>query len=753
MVFEGVAVTLLILMVFLMLAMLIGGNGGTEYANVSNLNGYQYTYVGQDNTLYMLSENSILAIDSHGDQAWNFTVPAQWAICTRWVYSPPASMIETGYIGDSGPIINSDNGIVYVYLMPQRDNFSINEPEIMAGELIAISPEGDVLWSLPLDCQKAPAYSTTVSNGLAGDVSLTTSNGQIYAFHDYNETVIDAKNGTILWNVTNVSDPGSVDEEGYLYIVRSGGMDIDPNANYYRQFVADYRSPSGVIDAYYSNGSLYWQKDMGEQLSRQYTSDPSLPSYHGGLIYAPTNNGVTALYRNGTVKWTIFFAPDEFKFNQTDPHADFNVTYGVLSFYSMMPFDPQGNLYLQYMSGFIDGERQLCLIVLGPDGNQISSTLMDADTYQAADNGIGYTYESNSTSGAYNVADLKNDTLYAYDIKSGNEIWQYSFNATASVVTTLDQGNIGINTVIPPTPESSLSTPMYYASVNTGLPPTVESYITISAYPANGMVYVEFQSIQYDNPVILGKSRYAYSGGIYALDETGTLIWYKPIPPTAESLQVMPGGTIFYTTEDGRLGVTGTGIAAGFTVTAALYIFFRVFVVGAVARARSRLNKNENRNRIFEFVKKNPGSTVYEISRGMGMNMGTLRYHMLVLGLNHKIAASHLDGKYIRYFTNAGSYSPEEQLIVSLLKRDAIGKVMTLIYTKPGISNIEMARELGMQESVVFRRAKELVDRGIVVKNMNGRESAYFINEKCKETVARLIEHVQIQKIGNKISF
>ena len=134
--------------------------------------------------------------------------------------------------------------------------------------------------------------------------------------------------------------------------------------------------------------------------------------------------------------------------------------------------------------------------------------------------------------------------------------------------------------------------------------------------------------------------------------------------------------------------------------------------MGAIARAHSRINKNVNRNAVYGFVEKNPGSTMYEISRGLGMNLGTVRYHTFILGMNHRIVPYKDDGKYIRYFTNSNSYSAEDQLIVSLMRREAMGKVLAYMLTQAAASNSEMARELGIQESIVSRCIKELIRKG-----------------------------------------
>jgi hypothetical protein len=73
--------------------------------------------------------------------------------------------------------------------------------------------------------------------------------------------------------------------------------------------------------------------------------------------------------------------------------------------------------------------------------------------------------------------------------------------------------------------------------------------------------------MNYENPVVLGTSKCAYYGGIYAFSINGTLLWSKPIRPISP-IDITNNGTIFYMTPDSKIGVTNTGIAAtGFTLT------------------------------------------------------------------------------------------------------------------------------------------------------------------------------------------
>jgi hypothetical protein len=77
MVFEGIVAILLILLIFLMLAMLLGGSPPKEVSGIGDIN---YTYAGSDNTLYVLSDDTIHAIDGTGTQDRAFTIPDQWDV-------------------------------------------------------------------------------------------------------------------------------------------------------------------------------------------------------------------------------------------------------------------------------------------------------------------------------------------------------------------------------------------------------------------------------------------------------------------------------------------------------------------------------------------------------------------------------------------------------------------------------------------------------------------------------------------------
>ena len=74
---------------------------------------------------------------------------------------------------------------------------------------MAVSPDGNIEWA----------------RGFVDDVAVQdlshveAHDGRIYLYHDYNETVLDTS-GKSLFNLDNIAEPVSVDEDGDLYAIR-----------------------------------------------------------------------------------------------------------------------------------------------------------------------------------------------------------------------------------------------------------------------------------------------------------------------------------------------------------------------------------------------------------------------------------------------------------------------------------------------------------------------------------------------------
>jgi DNA-binding transcriptional ArsR family regulator len=139
-----------------------------------------------------------------------------------------------------------------------------------------------------------------------------------------------------------------------------------------------------------------------------------------------------------------------------------------------------------------------------------------------------------------------------------------------------------------------------------------------------------------------------------------------------------------------------------------------------VSRARSQVHQNENRNTILNFISGNPGSTSYDISKGLSMNLGTVRYHLMILDINHLVATYHDGARRIRYFTNNNSYSEDQMKIISLLKREPTSKLLGALSGNTAMSNANITVKSGLSYSNVNRYLKELVSGDVVIKEPAG---------------------------------
>ncbi|WP_174589705.1 winged helix-turn-helix transcriptional regulator [Methanocella conradii] len=724
MVFEGIVAMLLILLVFAMYIMVSGGareNGWDVDAGQQVWD----VYPGGDGTLYAFlgpTGNTILALDDDGHIKWKFQVPEQWRVLNAYNRISPA---EDGGFGSYiivKPEFAADNGTLYVYLRENRTtafnhypweegypNQQDDNDSTIEERLVAISQDGRQLWSVRLGDYYIPA----------SDVSVYVVDGKAYAFYSYNVTAFD-REGSPLFGLRDVSAPPAVDEEGRMY-----AMACEPTSSWPWM---GYRSPVGLIKAFYENGSLYWVNFTGKALSTSQVAEciryqyGRLPIYQNNTLYIPLYDGVMAMNIDGSIRWS----------------AEFD--NGCYRLFPYLPVDVNGNVYLYYA---IPGRHDRFLCIIDKNGCSISTnqkvTWSIGHTWGDPYAGYIYSIEKAIVTGGndnWENLTLENLTTYeiaAHDLINGTLAWRYtipvdrkgSFIINNQTIATFDQ-------------YAYVSESPIGFVINTGGDaegrPTIYPYYPLKISATKDAVYLSFFTANYESPVILGKSNCTYSGGIYALSKNGSLLWYKPIGAFASSLAVN-NATVYYGTRNGQIGAGQNDmLAGGLTLIALAYTFIRFFMVGAVSRARDRLGKNENRSSVLKFIAENPGMTMHDISRGIHMNIGTVRYHVFILKLNHRVISYMADDKHVRYFINSNSYSVEERFIISLMRRDGIRRILKLLADKPGLTNAEISCELKLPESAVSRYMKELSEKGVVARE-GECGLAYTIKSEYREAI------------------
>ncbi|HTY90473.1 MAG TPA: winged helix-turn-helix transcriptional regulator [Methanocella sp.] len=776
--FEAVLVIGLICLAGLLYYMIASSpqssSGWEKQANGS----VDYMFAGGDDTLYTFSGNDISAFSKDGSLKWHMSIPGDWRVLNTWSMPAIAVSGDTGYIGGdfySYPITGENNGTMYlleVYAVNESDvalagknltmksigtEFYYETPEIAyiskPAKVVEISPAGKVTWEYTFMTN----LSTWNMGGLVKPdyyemmepIAISVHGDRIYVFHDYMEDILDEK-GSLLFSIRNASAPAAVDGSGRIYVVHA----VPPSVERFNQSVmgmggysnnstaldryessmiyqdATYMLTSGTVEAYSPAGSLLWSRYIGVSAIRPHIDRQIWPSYNtlpllsNGELYVPVDSGIVALDEDGGIRWT----------------ASLNDSGYTL--FSSMPLDGRGNVYMAKLN---EPPAQSYLTMISADGRASAiswpfyayggMTIDHPDLVPVGGkDGIVYAIENmwHSSEDNFNKSlasrRFSEDTIVANDVTSGRELWNFTIPSADVHVITLNRNNAG---------DAFVETAsLYPGSFTSTVPLTPVTQELINVYPGRNVTYVNFYYASYEAPLFPNLSRCIYAKGIYALDNNGKLLWEKDPDGFVRNMAV-GNSTIYYSMDNGRIGGTSLNIAAGAILTALTYLFLRFFAAGSVTRARSRIDKNEKRNEVQKFIVDNPGSTLRDIARGTGVNLGTVRYHVLILSLNHRIVSYAADDKHVRYFTNSGAYSKEEQLVISLMRRDSMGRILALLKKTPGLTNIEISLSLGSQESAVSRYMKELSEKGVVTRNgaSEGR-SAYSINEEYKTAVS-----------------
>ena len=124
--FTGILILLIILLTFVLFLMVISGTPGVreKWQFVSN-DSFTYMAVDESDTLYAFLNNTVVAIDKHGDRLWNLTFPDDSRICGD-LYLPGYLNLDNGslYISSSTvdpvPVFSTNDGMLYLYV--QSDN-------------------------------------------------------------------------------------------------------------------------------------------------------------------------------------------------------------------------------------------------------------------------------------------------------------------------------------------------------------------------------------------------------------------------------------------------------------------------------------------------------------------------------------------------------------------------------------------------------------------------------------------------------
>ncbi|MCO5382967.1 MAG: winged helix-turn-helix transcriptional regulator [Methanosarcina barkeri] len=147
------------------------------------------------------------------------------------------------------------------------------------------------------------------------------------------------------------------------------------------------------------------------------------------------------------------------------------------------------------------------------------------------------------------------------------------------------------------------------------------------------------------------------------------------------------------------------------------------------------------RKRIFSLIETNPGIGTIKIANDMGLNRGTLRYHLKTLEAENLVEAYSDRGKF-RYFQNNSTYGEKEKRVISALQNEMTRKIISKILKEECNTNGDLARTTGISKGAITWYMKQLKESDLIEENQMGKSTIYSINPVYRDTIEKEVHEV-----------
>jgi len=141
------------------------------------------------------------------------------------------------------------------------------------------------------------------------------------------------------------------------------------------------------------------------------------------------------------------------------------------------------------------------------------------------------------------------------------------------------------------------------------------------------------------------------------------------------------------------------------------------------------------RRRIFEHVRRFPGTHFREILRALELQPGELEYHLHTLE-KARLLSGQDEGGRRRYFVSAEIAYPDHALL-GLLRQAAVRRILLQLLSRPGLTFQDLLGSVGGAKSTLSFHLKKVTSSGLVTADRSNRERAYRVQEP--ERLANLL--------------
>lgn len=151
-----------------------------------------------------------------------------------------------------------------------------------------------------------------------------------------------------------------------------------------------------------------------------------------------------------------------------------------------------------------------------------------------------------------------------------------------------------------------------------------------------------------------------------------------------------------------------------------------ISVLGYRKIERYAVSYNQKRQKIYETITANPGVKFNALERLTGIKEGTLKYHLLVLGMKRKIV-SFGRARSMRYFENNGRYNELEKKVFLHMQNPTTRRILKILASSPEVSRKEIAEIMGIAGPSISWHTGRLSGDGIITTRKNGRAVRYTL--------------------------
>lgn len=162
------------------------------------------------------------------------------------------------------------------------------------------------------------------------------------------------------------------------------------------------------------------------------------------------------------------------------------------------------------------------------------------------------------------------------------------------------------------------------------------------------------------------------------------------------------------------------------------------FFFGYRRIAKNAALEHETRTAIYDHIRAHPGIRLGTLAEDLGVNRGTLRYHLGRLQEFGMVAAAAVGGQ-TGYFENRQRYSPLEAKVFIHLKNPNTREILFTLLEEPGASRHELAERLGITASSVSWHLRRLSGDGVVSREGTGGEVRYFLSDEAVAVVGEQV--------------